>query len=91
MIQNVPAGAPPPDLPETSAGQQKSGRIVRIGTALGSFLVVIVNDLGPAADSLSGEIERYVIDRLRAHRHIAEEMAVVDLQRGELDYELIHL
>jgi len=32
-----------------------------------------------------------VIARLRAHRRIAEEMAVVDLQRGELDYESIDL
>jgi hypothetical protein len=91
MIQKLPADDPPPNLPETPVGQQKSGRIVRIGTALGSFLVVIVNDLGPAADPLAGEIERDVIDRLRAHRHIAEEMAIVDLQRGDLDYELIHL
>ena len=89
MNQNASAGNGRPDAHD--AGPHKSGRIVRIGTALGSYLVVIINDLGPAADCLTGEIEGDVIDRLRAHRHIAPEIATVDVQRGELDYESIDL
>jgi hypothetical protein len=86
MIQHSSAGDGLTDAGH-DAGPRKSGRIVRIGTALGSYLVVIVNDLGPVADCLTREIEREVIERLRAHRDIAPEMATVDVQRGELDYE----
>jgi hypothetical protein len=90
MVKHTSAGN---GLSETGndPGRCKSGRVVRIGTALGSYLVVIVNDLGPVADGLTREIEGGVLDRLRAHRHIAPEMATVDLQRGELDYESIDL
>ena len=74
MIQHSSAGDGLTDAGH-DAGPRKSGRIVRIGTALGSYLVVIVNDLGPAADCLTREIKREVIDRLRAQRYTAAAMA----------------
>ena len=76
-----------PDTPES--GGEKNGMIVRIATALGSFLVVIVNDLGTVAGPLAEEIEIGVIESLRKHRHIVAEMATIDVQRGELDFESI--
>jgi hypothetical protein len=80
------------ELPHTSkGGEVKSGHIVRIATALGSFLVIIVNDLGPAADGLAREIESEVIGKLRAHRDLVEEMSTVDVQRGDLDLSSIQL
>jgi hypothetical protein len=72
-------------------GLLKGGRIVRIGTALGTFMVEIVNDLGPVADPLTSDVERSVIACLRAHRHIVSEMTTIDVQRGELDFETFEL
>jgi hypothetical protein len=62
---------------------------VRISTALGTFVVIVVNDLGPAADALTNEIERDVLGRLRAHRSLAPEMNTVEVQRGDLATEVI--
>ncbi|HEY7119899.1 MAG TPA: hypothetical protein VH475_25140 [Tepidisphaeraceae bacterium] len=71
----------------TDGVRQKSGHIVRIGTALGTFVVEIINDFGPIADPLTADIERSVIACLRAHRKLGDELATVDIQRGELDFE----
>jgi len=69
----------------------KGGKVVRIATALGTFSVEIVNDMGPVADPLTADVERSVINCLRAHRHLARETAVVEIQRGELDYRVLEL
>jgi hypothetical protein len=69
------------------SGTSKSGSIVRVSTALGSFVIEIINDVGPIADALAAEIESAVLERLRAHRHVAAEMGTVDIQRAEFDYE----
>jgi hypothetical protein len=74
-----------------AAGGRKGGRVVRITTALGTFVVEVVNDLGPIADALTADVERCVVECLRAHRHLTREMAEVELQRGDLDYELLDL
>jgi len=85
-------GDEPPDaVAGVDRGTRRSGRVVRIGTALGSFLVEIVNDVGPAADPLTAAVERCVIECLRVHKHVVPEMEVVDLQRGDLDYEAFEL
>jgi hypothetical protein len=67
------------------------GRIVRISTALGTFVVEIVNDLGSVADPLTADVERGVVECLRAHRHLAREMDTLEIQRGDLDYEVVDL
>jgi len=69
-------------------GGDKSGSIVRVSTALGSFAVEILNDFGPIADALAAEIEAAVLGRLRAYRHLGDEMATIDIQRAEFDYEV---
>ena len=66
----------------------KSGRIVRVTTALGTFVVEILNDLGPLANGLSDEIELAVVDKIKSHQHISAEMNTVEIQRGDLDYEI---
>ena len=71
-------------------GDPERGRIVRISTALGTYVVEVVNDLGPAADVLTREIEEDVLRRLRAHRSITDEMNSVEVQRGELEAEVIN-
>jgi hypothetical protein len=60
---------------------------VRISTALGTYAVEILNDFGPIADGLTAAIERAVLAQLHAHRHLAEELATVEIQRAEFDYE----
>jgi len=64
-------------------------RIIRISTALGTFAVIVVNDLGPAADALTGEIEQDALRRLHAHRSLAPEMSTVEVQRGDMATEVI--
>jgi hypothetical protein len=66
----------------------KSGSMVRVSTALGSFAIEILNDFGPLANALAAEIEAAVLGRLRAYRHLGEEMATIDIQRAEFDYEV---
>src|SRR4051794_11406349 len=58
-------------------GKSDGGRVVRISTALGTFVVIIVNDLGPAADALTREVEQDALSRLHAHRSLAAEMNTV--------------
>lgn len=74
--------------PMHCSGMSKSGSMVRVTTALGSFAVEILNDFGPLADALAAEIEAAVLGRLRAYRHLGEEMATIDIQRAEFDYEV---
>lgn len=69
----------------------KGGTIVRIATALGTFTVDIVNDMGPIADGLTADVERSVIECLRAHRNLARETTVAEIQRGQLDYRVVDL
>ena len=73
------------------AGSHRGGRVVRIATALGAFGVEIVNDVGVMADPLATEIELAVIECLRRHHQLMPEMASAEVQRGELDYQLIEL
>jgi hypothetical protein len=47
--------------------------------------------MGPVADTLTADVERSVIECLRAHRHLARETAVAEIQRGELDYRVLDL
>jgi hypothetical protein len=84
------------DLPYRRCGGSEAniellGRVVRIGTALGTFVVEIVNELGLVADELADEIEQCVLDRIKAHRDLVAEMSTVEVQRGELDYRLLDL
>jgi hypothetical protein len=65
----------------------QSGTMVRIGTALGSFVIEIRNDLGPVADDLAHEIEAAVLDNLRTHQRVAGELRTVDIQRATFEYE----
>jgi hypothetical protein len=76
---------------DSAGGKHKGGRVVRITTALGTFVVEIVNEVGSIADPLTVEVELAVVECLRAHRHVAREMAVVEIQRGDLDYQVIDL
>ena len=64
---------------------------MRISTALGTYVVEIINDLGPAADPLTGDLEQCVIACLRAHVKIGPEMRDVDVQRGDLELETLRL
>src|SRR3954468_7326525 len=73
------------------ADKHAGGQIVRIATALGTFTVEIVNELGPAADPLTADVERSVLDCLRAHRHLVRETAVAEIQRGQLDSRTVEL
>jgi hypothetical protein len=77
MVSESPEGSP-----------YKSGKIVRVATALGTFVVEILNDLGPLADGLSAEIEQAVVDRIKSHQHISAEMNTVEIQRADLEYEI---
>jgi hypothetical protein len=70
-------------------GAPETGHVVRISTALGTYVVVILNELGPAADDMTREIEQDVLRRLRCHRGITPEMNTVEVQRGELAAEVI--
>jgi hypothetical protein len=69
----------------------QSGTMVRIGTALGSFVVEIRNDLGPVADPLAREIEEAVLYNLRNHQRVAGELRTVDIQRATFEYEVREL
>jgi hypothetical protein len=73
------------------AESRSGGRVVRIATALGTFSVEIVNDMGPIADALTAAVELSVVECLRAQRHLASEMATVEIQRGLLDYQVVEL
>lgn len=64
-----------------------SGTMIRISTALGSFVVEIRNDLGPVADDLAAEIEQGVLHSLRTHQRVAGELRTIDIQRAEFAYE----
>jgi hypothetical protein len=66
----------------------KSGTLVRIGTALGSFVVEIRNDVGPIAGVLADEIEQAVLALLSEYRHLIDEMASVEIERATFDYEI---
>lgn len=74
-----------------AAGAHLGARVIRIATALGAFGVEIVNDVGPVADPLVADLERAVVACLRTHRHLMAEMASVEVQRGDLDYQVIDL
>jgi hypothetical protein len=76
---------------EDRADPHKGGKVVRIATALGTFTVEIVNDMGPVADALTADVERSVVKCLRAHRHLTKETAVAEVQRGDLDCRVIEL
>jgi hypothetical protein len=67
----------------------RGARIIRISTALGTFAVIVVNDLGPAADALTREIEQDALHRLHAHRSLVPEMSSVEVQRGDMEIEVI--
>jgi hypothetical protein len=69
----------------------KSGTMIRIGTALGSFVVEIRNDLGPVADLLAREIEDAVLFHIKTHQRLAGECRTVDIQRATFDYEVREL
>ena len=75
----------------SAAGTHHGARVVRIATALGALGVEIVNDVGPVADPLVADLERAVVECLRNHRHLVREMASVEVQRGNLDYQVIDL
>jgi hypothetical protein len=82
-------GASEPTEPARS--KHDGGSVVRISTALGTFTVEIVNEMGPIADALTADVERATIACLRAHRHLARETAVAEVLRGELEYRGIEL
>jgi hypothetical protein len=91
MEGSSPEANGPVDRALPVGSRQEGGRIVRIATALGTYVVEIVNDLGPIADPLTAEVERAVIECLRVHRHLAGEMVTVEIQRGSLDYRVLDL
>jgi hypothetical protein len=70
-------------------GTHEAGNVVRISTALGTYVVVVINELGRAADGMTREIEQDVLRRMRSHREITQEMNTVEVQRGELATEVI--